>query len=70
MAHKICLIRSRGTATSAIWKITEQLWRTTLAPIFTNRWRSVVSDHCLTDSGLAHLAQQLPAAALTIGVAT
>ena len=35
--------------TSAIWKITERPCRTILAPIFTNRSRSVVSDQCFTE---------------------
>jgi len=39
----------RGTTTSAIWKITERPCRTILAPIFTNRSRSVVSDQCFTE---------------------
>jgi hypothetical protein len=39
---------TRGTAISAIWKMTEQLWRTTLASNSTSRLRSVVSDQCFT----------------------
>ncbi|MDA8050142.1 MAG: hypothetical protein M0002_09075, partial [Rhodospirillales bacterium] len=37
--------RSRGTITSAIWNVIERPCRTILAPIFTSRSRSVVSDH-------------------------
>jgi hypothetical protein len=43
--------RTLGTANSAIWKITQRLWRTILAPIFTNLSPSVVIDHCFTSSG-------------------
>jgi hypothetical protein len=37
----------RGTATSAIWKITCRECLTTLAPIFTNLSRRVVKNQCL-----------------------
>jgi hypothetical protein len=47
-----------GTATSAIWKITEWPCRTILAPIFTNRCHSVVSDHCLTSEGSARVGRR------------
>ncbi len=39
--------------TSAIWLVIDRPWRTILAPIFANRWRSVVIDHCGTSSGTA-----------------
>ncbi len=48
---KIAANNSRGTATSAIWKITYRELVTTLAPILINFSRSVVSDQCLTDLG-------------------
>ncbi len=42
-----------NTATSSNWKVTYLPWRTTLAPIFTNFSRSVVSDQCSTSFGKA-----------------
>ena len=41
----------RGTATSAIWKMTYRAWVTTLAPILISFSRNVVSDQCFTDRG-------------------
>jgi len=38
-AARICWKRPRGTATSAIWKITERPCPTIRAPIFTSRLR-------------------------------
>jgi hypothetical protein len=44
MAVRICWNRSRGTITSAIWKITDRPCRPILAPIFTSWSRSAMSD--------------------------
>ncbi len=46
MRSKIAANKSRGTATSAIWKITYPECVTALAPILTSFSRSVVSDRC------------------------
>jgi len=51
MTQRICRNRARGTAISAIWNVIDRPCRAILAPIFTNRSRSVVIDHCLTTSG-------------------
>lgn len=59
MAVRICWNRSRGTITSAIWKVIERPSRTILAPIFTNRSRSVVIDHCATSAGSASVRRKL-----------
>ena len=53
MRSKIAANNSRGTATSAIWKITYPECLTTLAPIFISFSRSVVNDQCFTDLGSA-----------------
>ena len=42
-----------GTATSAIWNRTYRACVTTLAPILISFSRSVVSDQCFTDRGIA-----------------
>lgn len=46
MAARMCWNRPREIMTSASWKVIVRPWRTILAPIFTSRSRSVVSDHC------------------------
>jgi hypothetical protein len=51
---KIAASNSRGTAISAIWKITYPECVTTLAPILISFSRSVVNDQCLTDLGNAN----------------
>ena len=50
----------RGTATSAIWKITYRACVTTFAPILMSFSRSVVSDQRLTERGSASLRRKLP----------
>jgi hypothetical protein len=47
IAPRMCWNRPRDIITSAIWKVTERPWRMILAPIFTSRSRSGLSDHCL-----------------------
>jgi hypothetical protein len=42
-----------------IWKITERLWQTTLAPIFTSRWRRLVSDQSSAVFGIARVRMKL-----------
>jgi hypothetical protein len=42
MAARIAWNKSRGSITSAFWKMIERPWRTILAEIFTSRLRSVV----------------------------
>ena len=59
IALRISWNRARGTATSAIWKITERPWRTILAPIFTSRSRSVVIDHSLDLLGQRQGAEEV-----------
>ncbi len=44
---------SLGTTTSANWNVTYRPWLTTLAPIFTNFSRSVVSDQLSASSDTA-----------------
>ena len=51
---------SRGTATSAIWKITYPECLTTLAPILISFSRSVVSDQCFTYLGSANRRRKFP----------
>ena len=50
---------SRGTATSAIWKVTYRPWATTLAPILTSFSRIVVSDQCSISFGNASVRMKL-----------
>ena len=50
----------RGTAASAIWKITYREWATTFAPILMSFSRSVVNDQCFTDRGTASHGQDHP----------
>ena len=59
MTSRVCLNRPRDVITSATWKVTERPWRTILAPIFTSRSRSVVSDHCFTSAGSARVRRKL-----------
>jgi hypothetical protein len=47
-------------ATSASWKMTLRLWRTTLAPILISFSRKVVNDQCSTASGNASVRRKLP----------
>jgi hypothetical protein len=49
----------RGTITSAIWKMIDRPSRTILAPILTNRSRSVVINQWLTTSGSARVRRKL-----------
>ena len=65
MAAWICRNRLRDTMTSAILLVIDQPWRTILAPIFANRWRSVVIDHCWTSLGTARACESLSIAPST-----
>jgi hypothetical protein len=53
ISAKSCL----GMATSASWKVTLRLWRTTLAPILISFSRKVVNDQCSTASGSLAVSQ-------------
>ena len=59
MAPRISWNSARGTATSAIWKITDWPCLTIRAQILTCRLRSVVSNHCFTSSGSATVRRKL-----------
>jgi hypothetical protein len=59
MADRMVRSSLLGTMTSAIWKVIDRPCRTTFAPIFTNRFRSVVIDHCLTSFGRARVRRKL-----------
>src|SRR5271154_6705362 len=48
-----------GTATSAIWKVTERACVTIFAPILTSFSRRLVSDQCLTASGNTSVRMKL-----------
>ena len=50
----------RGTATSAIWKVTYRPWLTTLAPILISFSRKLVSDHGSAVFGMASVRMKLP----------
>src|SRR5215472_12647447 len=50
---------SRGTATSAIWKIAYRQWAITFAPILTTFSRSVVRDHRSISPGRARVRRKL-----------
>src|SRR5262249_17832106 len=50
---------SRGTATSAIWKIAYRPWAMTFAPILTTFSRSVVRDHRSISPGRASVRRKL-----------
>ena len=54
ISRRIFRNRSLGTATSADCNVTYRPWLTTLAPIFTNFSRSVVSDQWSDSSGNAN----------------
>ncbi len=56
MRARIAAKNFRGTATSAIWKITYPECVTTLAPILISFSRSVVNDQCFTGEGAAVIA--------------
>jgi hypothetical protein len=49
MAPRMVWNRPRGIITSAIWKMIDRQRRAILAPIFTNRSRSVASDHAVPE---------------------
>lgn len=48
MAERICPNSARSAIISAMWKAIERPCRPILAPILTNRSRSVVGDQCMT----------------------
>ncbi len=60
MRSRIPANKSRGTATSAIWRITYPESVTTLAPILISFSRSVVNDQCFTDLGGARRRRKFP----------
>ena len=53
------LNRSRGTATSAIWKTVYRAWAMTFGPILTTFSRSEVSDHVAISAGRARVRRNL-----------
>ena len=59
MAVRIFSNSCRGTVTSAIWNVIDRPCRTTFAPIFTSRSRSVVIDHCAISAGSASVRRKL-----------
>jgi hypothetical protein len=60
MRRRISRNSWRGIATSAIWNVTYFACCVTLAPIFTNFSRSVVSDQCFTPRGSARRRKRTP----------
>jgi hypothetical protein len=56
MSNRISWNICRGTATSAVWKVTYRPWLMTLAPILISFSRRLVSDHVSTVFGLLECA--------------
>jgi hypothetical protein len=67
MAVRIFWNSPRGTMTSAISKVIERPWRAILAPIFTNRSRSVVIDQSSASAGMAYRCDQTSQPAVESG---